>query len=85
MHHNICTPLRFKAATTQQIRHQTPDFIMAWTKMKLRKKTQVQSSIQRALPHQSTAELYRWDTGKCLGGLGSLSYLNSAHFYKAWF
>lgn len=53
--------------------------------MKLRKKIQVQSSIQRALPHQSTAELYRWDTGKPLEGLGSLSYSNSEHFYKAWF
>lgn len=84
MHHDIHTPLRFKAATTQQIRHQTPAVIMARTKMKLRKKIQVQSSIQRALPHQSTAELYRWDTGKPLEGLGSLSYSNSEHFYKAW-
>lgn len=64
MHHNISTSLGFKEATTQQIRHQTPAFIMAWTKMKFRKNIQVQSSIQRALPHQSTVELYRWDTGK---------------------
>lgn len=85
MHPNICTPLRLKAATTQQIRHQTPDFIMVWTKKKLREKIQVQSLIQRALPHQSTTELYRWDTGKSLEGLDSLSHLNSVHFYKAWF
>lgn len=50
MHHNICTPLRFKAATTQRIRHQTPGFIMAGTKMKLRKNNQVQSSIKGLSP-----------------------------------
>lgn len=55
---------------------------MAWTKMKLRKNIQVQSSIQRALPCHSTVELYRWDTGKFLKGLGRLSYLNSVHFIR---
>lgn len=85
MHHNICTPLKFKAVTTQQIRHQTPGFIMAWTKMKLRKNIQVQSSIQRALSHQSTVELQRRDTGKSMEGLGSLSYLNSVRFIRFGF